>query len=256
MFADHSISQTIPADAAASDRVFGPVERTRELLPFTLRVAQTDDELAKAIEIRHAAYARHVPEFAAKLRQPEALDRAPGTVVLLAESRLDGSPLGTMRIQTNQHRPLAMESSITLPEWMRGKGLAEATRLGVTQGGSGRLVKTMLFKAYYLYCLLNRVRYMVITARSPIDRMYDRLLFKDVFPDLGYVPLEHVFGLPHRIMYLDAVNVREMWLAARHPLSAFMFTTVHPDLDFGGHVLPKAQWPCPAGEVAYHPNTL
>ena len=32
---------------------------------------------------------------------PESADSEEGAVVLLAESKLDGSPIGTMRIQTN-----------------------------------------------------------------------------------------------------------------------------------------------------------
>ena len=69
-----------------------------EYLPFTVRVASTAADLAKAVQVRHDAYARHIdPKFADALRNPEAMDTAPGVVVLLAESKLDGSPLGSMR---------------------------------------------------------------------------------------------------------------------------------------------------------------
>lgn len=202
-----------------------------ESLPFTVRLARSEEEVQKAVNIRHAAYARHLePAVAAALQRPEPLDTAPGVALLLAESKLDGSPLGTMRIQTNRHRPLGMEGTIDLPTWMQGKGLAEATRLGITQDKVGRVVKTVLFKAYYHYCLLNDIRYMVITARSPIDRQYERLLFQDVYPGMGYVPLQHVFNLPHRIMYLDVFNVEDLWKSMDHPLSDYMFHTHHPDL--------------------------
>lgn len=205
--------------------------RVIEALPFTVRLAQAPADLEKAVAIRHAAYARHLaPSMTAALQRPEALDHAPGVAVLLAESKLDGSPLGTMRIQTNAHRPLTLEQSLTLPDWMAGHGLAEATRLGITQDKVGRVVKTVLFKAYYLYCLLHDIRYMVITARAPIDRQYDRLLFQDVYPGMGYVPLAHVFNLPHRIMYLDAFHVEQLWTSQGHPLSDYMFNTRHPDL--------------------------
>lgn len=202
-----------------------------ETLPFTVRVAEDAETLDKAVFIRHAAYSRHLDEsVTAPMQRPETLDRVPGSVVLLAESKVDGSPLGTMRLQTNLHRPLALERSIHLPEWMAGHSLAEATRLGVTQDNVGRVVKTVLFKAYYLYCLMNNIRYMVITARAPIDRQYDRLLFQDVYPGMGYVPLEHVFNLPHRVMYLDVFQVEELWKSRGHPLSEYMFHTAHPDL--------------------------
>ena len=211
-----------------------PAGRTTEYLPFTVRIAKSEADVAKAVQIRHEAYSRHLdPKVTEALRQPEPLDASPGVVILLAESKLDGSPLGTMRIQTNRFRPLTLEQSIELPGWMNGKGLAEATRLGITQDKIGRMVKTVLFKAYYLYCLQNDLQYMVITARSPIDRQYDRMLFQDVYPGMGYVPLEHVFNLPHRIMFLDVMGVEALWKSENHPWCDYMFHTDHPDLQVG-----------------------
>ena len=61
-----------------------PVLMTEELLPFTLRVVRSQESLEKAVHIRHAAYARHLPEFAQTLKEPEAADFAPGVVLLLA----------------------------------------------------------------------------------------------------------------------------------------------------------------------------
>ena len=83
-----------------------------ERLPFTIRVVRGGDALQKAITIRQAAYGRHVPEFAAKLGSPEPNDHDRGSVVLLAESRMDGSPVGTMRIQTNRFKDLAIAQSL------------------------------------------------------------------------------------------------------------------------------------------------
>lgn len=45
---------------------------TEELLPFTVKVVSTQAELYKAVQIRHDAYARHLPEFAETLSKPEA----------------------------------------------------------------------------------------------------------------------------------------------------------------------------------------
>jgi hypothetical protein len=208
----------------------GSFKRT-EYWPFTLRLASGAQDMAKVLEVRHSAYARHLPEaLTASLLEPEALDRADGVVLLLAESKLDGALMGTMRIQTNQAQPLALEQSVQLPQWMQGLPLAEATRLGVSLDGTARLVKAALFKAYYLYCLQAGIRYMVITARAPLDRQYERMLFQDVYPHLGYIPLSHVFDLPHRVMYLDVQNVRQRWEDAGHAWSEFMFYTEHPDL--------------------------
>ena len=143
-----------------------PIER----LPFTVKRVQTEDDMRKAVQIRHAAYSRHVPEFAQTLREPELSDYADSTIVLLAESKLDGSPLGSMRVQTNQRRQLSVEESIALPAHLQGRRLAELSRLGIDGGRIGRLVKIALFKGCFDYCEENQIDYLVLTGRAPVDR--------------------------------------------------------------------------------------
>lgn len=210
------------------------VAMKEEALPFTIRVVTNIRDLEKAVRIRHAAYMRHIPGFAHELTLPENADSEQDVVVLLAESKFDGSPIGTMRIQTNVYKSLTLEQSVTLPESMRTKRLAEATRLGVTQERVGRLVTTALFKAFFLYCRQNRIDYMVIAARSPVDRQYDRLLFKDVYPEIGYVPLKHAGNIPHRIMALDVNKAEEIWVNERQPLLNFIINTFHDDINVVG----------------------
>ena len=226
--ADHPHS--LPPPLRASPLLATAEER----LPFTVRLVCDQDDLRKAVHIRHSAYARHLPTFAQTLLVPEAADSDAGVVVLLAESKLDGSPLGTMRIQTNRVKPLTLEHSVPLPPWLQGRPLIEATRLGVTEEKAGRLVKTVLFKACFLYCLRLGIESIVIAARSPMDRQYYRLSYKDVYPDMGYIPLRHAGNIPHRIMSFDVFGAKELWAAEQHPLFDFTFRTNHPDIDVGG----------------------
>lgn len=203
---------------------------TKELLPFTVGLVRNAEDLNKAVQIRHDAYARHLPEFAQTLQAPEAEDAEDGVVVLLAESKLDGSPLGTMRIQTNQFKPLCLEQSVTLPDWLKALPLAEATRLGVANGKVGRLVTTVLFKAYFQYCQQAGIEWMVVTARAPIDRTYERLMFDDVYPGAGFIPIHHVGNLPHRVMSFNVDTAKARWTTANHPLLDFMCSINHPDI--------------------------
>jgi len=202
-----------------------------EHLPFTVKVVHNDHELDQAVSVRHAAYARHVPLMAEKLVVPEPTDYEDGSVVLLAQSKLDGSPMGTMRIATNRHKKLSIQQSVELPLWMEDAALAEATRLGVADGRTGRVVKTVLFKAFFNYCQVNHIDWMVIAARSPLDRQYDQLLFADLYPELGYIPMRHGGNIPHRVLAFDVASAQERWAAARHPLFDFIFRTRHPDID-------------------------
>ena len=199
-------------------------------LPFTVRVVRTEEQLVKAVRIRQAAYARHMEALAAQLHTPEAADRDADVLVLLAESKLDGSPLGTMRIQTNNHRPLVLEQSVQLPSWLHGKNLVEATRLGVDTGHVGSVVKIALFKAFFLYCVEAGIDWMVITARPPLDRQYDALSFQDLFPG-QLIAMRHVGDIPHRVMALDVDALQQRWAETKHRLYHFFFNTRHADID-------------------------
>jgi len=208
------------------------VVKKMEALPFTIKIASNVADLDKAVEMRRSAYHRHLPEFAETMGV-EPLDAAPGTVVLLAQSRLDGGPLGTMRVQTNAFGPLAVEQSVELPQWLRESRLAEATRLGVARGAIGRMVKVALCKAYFLYCAQNGIDWMIITARSPLDREYEAMLFSDVYGQGEFIPMSHVGGLPHRVMAKPVALVRQRWAKVNHPFYGFFFETEHPDIDVG-----------------------
>lgn len=209
-----------------------------QTLPFTVRIAEDESDIGKAVKIRHAAYARHVPALASKLTQPEQFDFEEGMVVLLAESKLDGAPLGSMRIQTNQFRPLLLEGSVELPLQYVGKSLAEATRLGVTQDRMGRLVKIIMFKAMFMWCFEQGVDWMVIAARSPLDRQYEALMFEDVFPGVGFQPMSHAGNIPHRVFSHEMASGQKRWAEAEHPLYDLFFNTQHPDIDIGVSDLP------------------
>lgn len=205
-----------------------------ERLPFTIRRVASEADLWKAVRVRHAAYERHVPEFARELVRPEACDYGDDAVVFLAESKLDGSALGTARMQTNLAAHLHLEESIALPDWLQGKPLAEMSRLGVDNGRTGRMVKTALLKAGVMYCQENGIEWALATGRAPIDRQYEQLAFVDVFPEQGFIPLRHVGNIPHRVMAFDITTIEARWTAARHPLLNFFCHTRHPDIDVSG----------------------
>jgi hypothetical protein len=204
-----------------------------ERLPFTIRRVESDESLWKAVGIRHAAYARHVPEFARTLAVPEACDYADDTIVLLAESKLDGSALGTARIQTNRHGPLHIEESLELPDWLQGRRLAEVTRLGVSEGRIGHVVKVALMKAFFQFWEQSGTEYAIATGRAPIDRQYEQLMFTDVFEQGKMIPLSHVGNIPHRVMAFEIATAEARWTAAKHPLLKFVRQTNHPDIQIG-----------------------
>lgn len=217
-------SSTIPTSSIGANGA-------EEHLPFTVRLVRNEVDLENAIEIRHAAYARHMPTVAETLKEPEAQDVDVATAVLLAESKLDGSPIGTIRIQSNRYQPLALEQAIEFPDSLTGRTMAHVSRLGVAQGLAGRLVKTVLIKASFQYCENNGIDLAIVAARSPLDRQYAALMFEDIFPGAGFTPLPHMNNVPHRVMGFEIASGKSRWMAAQHPLLDFFCNTYHPDID-------------------------
>ncbi|GAB7533913.1 hypothetical protein BGC_01180 [Burkholderia sp. 3C] len=164
------------------------------------------------------------------MRQSEPDDYGPNSFTLLAESKSDHSPLGTMRIQTNHAAPLRIAQSVRLPEWISGR-MANANRLAVVAGDRGKTVKMGLFKAFYLLCLQEGIEWMVVAARRPLDRQYAALRFRDVFGQNEFIPLAHAMNIPHRIMAFDVGGADQEWREHSHPLREFMMLMDHPDIN-------------------------
>jgi hypothetical protein len=205
-----------------------PIAIKQESLPFTVRLVKNESDLMKAVSIRQSAYERHVPEFAKTLQEPEQADYEDDTVVFLAESKDDGAPLGTIRIQSNFVRPLDLEKSVELPTWLSESKIAEASRLGIVASPQGSLIKDALVKAFYLLCMKNSIDLMVISARRPLNRMYEKLCFSDVFSDL--IPMKHIGNIPHKIMYFDVRSSYKTWTEHNHPGVEFFGLIHHPDI--------------------------
>jgi hypothetical protein len=215
----------------ASQAMAEQSQMREEILPFTVRIVQDEDDLEKAIQVRHSAYARHLPALAETLREPEPLDRAKGVVIMLAESKLDGTPIGSARLQSNQFQSLAVEQSIDLPDWLEGKSIVEVTRLSVADGRAGRLVKSIMMKAMHQYWLQTKVNYVIATGREFVDRQYEQLLFADIFPGQGFIPLRHVANVPHRVMGFWVETLEQRCADVQHPLHQLFFNTNHPDIN-------------------------
>jgi hypothetical protein len=210
------------------------IRKKVEHLPFTVRIVREESDLDKAVTIRHKAYARHLPALAATLKTPESIDRELGAAVLLAESKLDGSPLGSIRIHSNRYGKLSLESSLKFPHPLDASSLAHASRLGIQEGRVGAVVKISLFKAYYQFCVGAKIDWLVIAARPPLDRQYEDLMFDDMFPDAALIPLQSANGIPHRVMKFEVATAELRWREASHRLYDFVFRTSHPDIDVSG----------------------
>jgi hypothetical protein len=202
---------------------------TTASLGFSLRVARGEQDLLDACAVRAEAYGHHLPQLRAALAQPDAVDRDPATAVLLCRDKASGRAIGTARIQrAAPEAAVQIEASVQLPAWLLGRPRAEITRLAILPGADP-LVRPMLTKASYLYCVASQIRWLVIGARSEaLVRLYKRLGFTEALDTP--LPLSHAGGLQHHILAFDVVTAERTWHQGQHGLYALMVETFHPDL--------------------------
>ena len=215
--------------AFAPERPYSVPAERRELLPFHVRLAESAQDIDRAVEIRAAAYARHIPALGKALRKPEADDLRPDALLLIAESKLDGVVVGSLRLQHNFDRPLRIEGELTLPEAYQGKRLVEVRRLGVGNGISGRMVMAALVKAAYELCHAGEIDYLVFCARESVAARYRAMHFDEVLGG-GTIPLSYANNVPHSIFALPVREADRRWRTTGYALYEFTARTEHPDI--------------------------
>lgn len=205
-------------------------DSTSQLLPFWIAKAETSFELELAAKARQIAYGKHLPQFGDKLATPDCDDLHQDSAVLLAYSKLDGSCIGTVRIQITTQQPLRLEESFLLPAALRTGRIAEVSRLAIPSRSNGLALRLMLIKAAYWYSRANLVDRCFLCVRYPVDRQYRRFDLDDVLPHDEFVPMKHIGMIPHRIMWFDVFKIEARWLLNANPLHSVYFSNSHPDL--------------------------
>lgn len=208
------------AYSVASERV--------EQLPFRVRVVTTPQDLEKAVEIRASAYTRHMPSLGQSLKVPEAEDLKSDVLVLLAERKFDGQPVGSLRLQSNVKRPLRLEGEAGLLEAFSDRRLVESTRLGVDLGATSKLVTAALVKATYEICHGAGVEYNVTGGRRSMGQVFRSLRFDEL--EGGPFPISFGNNIPHWIFVMPTLEFEARLRDAGHWYFDFLAKTQHPDI--------------------------
>ncbi len=198
---------------------------TRHHLPVAIRVAATAADLRQVVAVRAEASGSPTP---AATNAPETWDQRPNATLLLAESR-DAQALGSLRVLASERGRLMVEERVDLPAALKGRSLAEASRLVVKPGRNATLVRLMLWKAFHRYCLAAQVDTMLIAVREPAARQYEWLGFRDALP-VRFSP-DGRGAATHRLMMLGVFEAHERSLRDDHPLHDFFFVERHPEID-------------------------
>jgi hypothetical protein len=196
---------------------------------FKIKIARTFEQQNRAISIRERAYAKHVPTLAEVLGKNDSVDIGEDTVHIYCEDA-QGQVVGSLRFTGNRRKQLPIERGFELPTEMSGANIGEVTRLAVPPNTQAKYIKSLLFKSAFLYSISVQVRWILVGARFPLDLQYLKLGFKELFPDMGYVPLEHIAGIPHRVLVCEVSTLESRWRLNQHNSYCFLFETFHPEI--------------------------
>ena len=197
--------------------------RSPDATGVRVRRATSRADLEQAAALRYRAHRHHGTAWASQVQHPEAADADPQVHVLLAECKSDGTPLGTVRLHRNHHSPLPLEAFVQLPTRWQGRRLLEAERLAVPPHASlAGAARDALFKACFLHALEHDIQAILVTARPAVARIYEGLLFEDVFEARTMVSMPFAGNLPHRVLGLWLAEAPSRWLARNHPMLGFM----------------------------------
>jgi hypothetical protein len=208
---------------------------TTTSMSFTVAPVGNDEQLRQACAVRAASYGHHVPALGRSFAEPDALDESGAATSFLALDKLTGRAVGTLRVQMGSaEQPLMLESSYALPGELPSQTRAELTRMSVLPKADP-LIRLLLWKAGYYFCLAKQIQCMVIGARRPaLIKQYKHLGFSELTE--APVPFAHTGGMPHSVLHFDVRSAERRWHHSNHALYGFMFATHHPDMDVIGPV--------------------
>jgi hypothetical protein len=229
-FADEDVARHDVDDLRASAPPLVNTLPVGEPLAFRVAIVGSEVDLLRVQDLRQAAYGHHLPALAATFGQPDPVDRWPDVTVFFAEDKATRRVVGSARLQCNRSQPLQIERSTALPPSLRGKLLAEVTRMTVI-AGYAHPVKLALVKAIHLYCISAQIGGIVCASRPSLMRQYLNLGFEDLYGDCRLVPMAHGGGMDHRVLFRDTVTSEAHNRARKHPDYEFVFRTYHPDIE-------------------------
>lgn len=215
------------APAIVPKRPYAAAAERKESLPFRIRLAETAQDLSKAVDIRAQAYSRHIPRLGAALIAAEAEDYQPDVLLLIAERKLDRRVIGTMRLQPNLNGPLLVEKEIELPAMYQGRRLLETTRLGVENGITGSMVMVALVKAAFEICHACGIDYGFAVGRRSMVEVFRTLCYDIVAPPKV---MSFSNGVPLAVLSIPILEVEARLREKKHAYYDFMARTEHPDI--------------------------
>jgi hypothetical protein len=214
--------------------------KTLQELPFSIILSRRDETSSRLFATRIRSYGRHNdPLQESEHFRKQLIDD--DAVLISAECKVSGECFGSVRIESNSIKRFYFEEEITTEDLKAGSPAICVSRLNVTNGQIGSLVRAAICKALYLYANAMQCQFIYAFVDKPRSRLYSRLAFQPAIDGNPDLHLRSHNGLPFRLYFSD-VSIAMAYLPTVDPkMFDFFFNTFHPDIKIFSSVGSRSQ---------------
>ncbi|MGA1870113.1 MAG: N-acyl amino acid synthase FeeM domain-containing protein [bacterium] len=193
-----------------------------------IRQVENQEDLIKALNIRWRGYVKY---FMNKEDLVDQYDFAPNVTLFLAEDE-HHKAVGTLRILDREYGNIELDEYIDVERILPNNvsRCAEVTRFSIPAHPQAKLIKLMLWKAFLLYCMRNRINNILISGRPVVRRAYKSLLFDEVGTHGTYYH-PRLGNLEHRCFICNIIKKKHLLSATNPSLYDFFFVKYHATID-------------------------
>jgi hypothetical protein len=187
----------------------------------------TEIELQKVFNIRWLGYKKY---FKQKDDVIDQFDFSPHATILMATDE-HRQPIGTIRILDRRYGKIEIDDFLNVNKLLSKEEhpCAEATRFCIPNNANSKLIKLILWKSFYLYCLYHKINTILIAVRPSAARSYRHLLFEDI-GDKGVFNHSVLGNIQHYTYKLNVPTAEEKFRSYKHPLYEFFCVQQHSSI--------------------------
>jgi N-acyl amino acid synthase FeeM len=193
-----------------------------------VRKAENKEDLIRLFEVRWKGYSKY---FNSREEIVDKFDFATNVTLLLAENDQHNT-VGTLRILNRGYGSIELDEFVDvdslLPEGE--ERCAEVTRFSIPTHPQAKSVKFLLWKAFLLYCLKNKINIILISGSPVVARAYRSLFFEEAGPS-GIYYHRNLGNLEHRCFMCNIAQKSHILKEKNRPLYDFFFEEDHPNIN-------------------------
>lgn len=193
-----------------------------------IRKPENKEDLIRLFDVRWKGYSKY---FNSRVEMVDKFDSAPNVTFLLAEDAQNNA-VGTLRILDRRYGSIELDEFVDVDFLLPNgdKRCAEATRFSIPAHPQKKSIKLLLWKAFLLYCMKNKINIMLISGRPVVARAYRILPFEEVGPSgIYYHP--NLGNLEHRCFICDITQKSQVLKESNRSLYDFLFKEKHPNIN-------------------------